>query len=194
MSASELWAWFSENASRLHGLEGEELVREVYPRVEAIDDRLGVEVSTQADPQGVRELIITAYAARAAIPAVMAIVAEAPAVRGWKIIGLRPAMGFEFSLRNATGGFDAKDLRFLASPQAEGIRLALLMPVSIDGMPAGQREQLAWQLVNIGLGEFLASRIDALELVEGRGGEGRPISELAAWIADRQPSDRDRHG
>jgi hypothetical protein len=194
MSASELWRWFSENAARLHGLEGEELVREVYPRVEAIDDRLGVEVSTQADAQGRRELIITAYAARAAIPAVMAIVAEAPEVRGWKIIGLRPAMGFEFSLRNDKGGFDAKDLRFLTSPQAEGIRVRLLMPVPIDGMPAQAREQLAWQLVNIGLGEFLASRIDALELAEGKGAEGRPISELAAWIADRQPSDRDRHG
>lgn len=194
MTASELWGWFRENAARLHGLDGEELVGEVYPRVQAIDERIGVEVSTEADDAGLRELILTAYAARDAIPLVLAVVAEAPRVPGWTIIGLRPPMGFGFSMRDDRGGFDGQDLRFEPYPKADGVRLKLLLPASIDRIPAGQREQLAWQIINIGLGEHLASRIDALELAQGSAGEGRPIEELAAWVAAAQPSELDRHG
>ena len=184
-SPSEFWTWFADNAERLHAAPGEALVDEVYDRLIEVDDRLGIEVSAGPTASGERELIITAYALREAIPVARALAEQAPPLAGWKVIGLRPGRGFGFTFRNDDGEFQGTDIRFVAlSRPGEPAHVKLLLPVALDSLPEGERQQLGWQMLNAGLGELLAAQIDELD-VAGTGGSddaGEPIERLAGWL------------
>lgn len=181
MTATAFWRWFEQHGERLRGLDTESLVNEVYDELAKVDGRLGLEVGGKPNPNGDREIIITAYAMRDAMPVALDLAARAPHVPGFTVIGLRPAKGFRFSFKNDKGGFEGKDLRFVARRDGESIRLQLQIPAPLADLPPGQREQLGWQIVNVGLGEQLAAAIDHLEVVEGYDG-GESIDQLAEWL------------
>ena len=180
-TATEFWKWFEQHLERLRTLEGEALVNEVYDRLTQVDARLGIEVASKPDRDGNREFIITAYALRDAMPAAVDLAARAPHLPGFKVIGLRPAKGFTFSFKNEKGGCHGRDLRFVARRDGETTRLQLRIPAPVSELPHGQREQLGWQIINAGLGEQLAAKIDELEVVESHDG-GEPIDGLTEWL------------
>lgn len=186
-SPREFWSWFADNAERLLALPGEALVDEVYDRLVQVDDRLGIEVSAGPTAGGERELIVTAYALRDAIPVARDLAAQAPALPGWKVIGLRPGRGFGFTFRNDDGELQGTDIRFVPlSAPGQPAHLKLVLPVSLDSLPEGERQQLGWQMLNAGLGELLAAQVDELDVVGAQPGQdgdvGEPIERLAGWL------------
>ncbi len=192
-STADFWIWFTEHAARLLQLEGHALVDEVQERLGDVDPRLGVEVSAEPTDEGNRELFITAFAVREAIPVALELVSRAPPLRGWELVALRPPGGFDFSFENDHGSFEAGDLRFISRIEEDRrVIVTLLVPAPIGAIPPDERNQLGWQILNVGLGELLAAQIDELEVVSGNG-RGEPIESLSSWLGLHVPAQRVRN-
>ena len=109
MTIDEFWEWMSDRSAELLEADGQEVADRVEERLRAIDARIGVEVSQQAET---REMIITAWSDREAFDVVRDIVAAAPPLEGWEIIALKPPRGFAFEIDLDGLHIDASELMF----------------------------------------------------------------------------------
>jgi hypothetical protein len=135
--------------------------------------------------EGVRELVISAGGVQDVIPIARALVEAAPAVPGWRIVGLRPRRpgGGEVIL----GGVRlcCADVRFRAEP--DGDRIGVVLHIAGYSPTRDHvHEQAAFLLLDRLLGEEeVASRLGFIEfepLLDPPEPGLRPIEELASVV------------
>src|SRR5687768_16865412 len=125
----EFWRWFEGrrgDCARLSGTS-DPFWDEILAQLKKIDERLWFEMSRGEDE---REFIITVERHTDAFPLLDNIVARAPALSGWKMIALKPAMGFAFVTTYEGIRFDPRTMWFLplesaSRPQDFGMRVGV---------------------------------------------------------------------
>src|SRR5687768_621935 len=80
----QFWAWFAKNASRFEGPPEQAPTEDLANQLRGIDERLAM-VFGGVRGGGAHELEISCEGSRELIPLVKHIVAEAPAIPGWRI-------------------------------------------------------------------------------------------------------------
>ncbi|MET0285802.1 MAG: hypothetical protein ABW352_15080 [Polyangiales bacterium] len=188
------WAWFSANAARLQELartDASEVANEVGDQLQQLGVPLQPEIGVS--PVGPVELVLHTEGNRERFELARTFVRHAPTLAGWEYTALRPAMGFELSLRYQGHELDAKELWFLPLPSAqEPTRLGVRL-----GLPryAAEHEDALWTgsmiLLSSALGEASAVEdIDSLEVVQlpeqPRTQGYLPLHELPATLAQRK--------
>ena len=170
--------WMRSNERRLFELPSHESVSEIAAQLETIDTGLGAEVLREI-VGGRRELIITAFSNPDLFQLVHRIVDGVGPLPQWNVIALKPPRGFAFRITVGSRSISASDLSFIPLLETNaGFRL--IRPHYVK--PGKNREELAWLVVETGLGEELAGRIQDLDFAEGKGPRGQGIEELAAYV------------
>jgi hypothetical protein len=172
-------AWAKEHLAGLYGADGEEATDRIHGQLEAVDEALGCEVSQPGDEP--RELIVTAFSDATRFDLVREIVAGLHGVSPWKVIALKPPRGWTFAMTLGNTRLAAGKLRWTS---VSGVRggVRLIPSVTLPLIDEEQAEELAWLIVETGLGEELSAR---LKHVEFGVGTGRPIEELDAWAREQ---------
>lgn len=135
-----------------------ELAELLASGLRGIDERLGLEVD---EDDGGHEAIITAGGDPEAFALVDEIVASAPAIPGWTFVALHPARGFGFEVRAGGLAFDATALTFMPLPGPDGVLGVRLLVPNPD---APEWPELAPMVIQTGLGERVAARLDRVEV------------------------------
>lgn len=167
--------WFLAESDRLRYTASAQVADELATRLATIDDRIGVEVERDTTSSR-RELILTGFSDPDVFPVIFRIAHALNEVEGWKIVPLKPARGFEFSVTVGGKKVEAKKLRFRAiNGIPNGFQIvAPGMLVSGEGA-----EEVAWLIVETGIGEKLSGQISHLEFgVPQDEQETRPITDL----------------
>ncbi len=127
-ASTGFWQWLSPRAHRLPELEDEAspFWDAVLGHLKEIDDGLWLEISGGDDP---REIVLSASGNPDLFDLVEAIAAQAPGIPGWCVIGLKPALGFDFTTTWEGVLLDPKQLWFEALdnpalPEIVGLRVA----------------------------------------------------------------------
>jgi hypothetical protein len=176
MTISEFWAWFSAEEPRLLASDPKEVTGEIEDRVRELDPRIGVELGDAV----VRELIFTVYVQIEAFTLVKELVAAAPRFERWRMIALKPARGFDFSIDVAGRKVDASSITFEpldspAMPGAIGIRCFVDDALASNSNRGG----ILRLIVATGIGEEAAARISHIEVAEKRRAPAEPIRIVA---------------
>jgi hypothetical protein len=137
-----------------------ELVERIASAIAGLDDRLGLEVSETDDGH---EAIVTAHGDPEAFETVDEIVASAPEVPGWTFVALHPPRGFDFEVSAGGKRFEASRLTFEPLPAADG---SLRVRLHVPDPSAPEWDELAALVIETGIGERLAARIDGIEVGE----------------------------
>ena len=170
--------WFRLESETLWGMPSVDAAELVSDRLLEIDNRLGIEVERSFSSP--REMIFTAFSNPEVFELVRDLVRKIGSVSGWKLTALKPARGFNFSITIAGERVRATDILFRIVDE-EGTQIQLTIP-GVQPKGAGS-DELAWLLVEGGLGEELASRITHIEFVsKSFDGTARPIAELEEQI------------
>jgi hypothetical protein len=177
-------SWVTANMAWFREQTAEEVAEEIGAAILDVDERLGVEVS-QPNGDEDREVIVTAFSDLTVFPLVQEIVERIPHIQGWKFIPLKPPRGFDFTL--SVGGYELKasKLEFRLIPEIEG-GVQLLIPSPLfEMLPVGQeREEMAWLIVEGGIGEELSAKLKLIEFAGmERAKNKHPITELALLLA-----------
>jgi hypothetical protein len=174
--------WFRDHRARLHGLAASEAADEIAEALLRVDAQLGVEVADGGSE--VRELILTAYSDGTRFLLVQRIAAALGPSAGWTIIALKPARGFDFELTLGASVVRAASLRFVPMPGVgHGVRL--LVDAAMPIPDRADAEEIAWLVVETGIGEELAARLAHVELGHSAGDSGeRAIIDLAEHVRD----------
>lgn len=185
----QLAAWFLGAAPRLRKQSDAEIADELGDAVLAIDGRLGVEVSKGASGAKI-EVIFTAFSDPDVFPIVQSIVDTLPILPGWEFIRLKPPRGFAFTLSLGEHQFSAASLKFRPHRSiSRGIQL-LVSEESFDELPIEDAaEELAWLIVETGVGEELCARVQHIEfakLVWRERGGVYAIDELGEYLASNE--------
>ena len=158
--AKDFWSWFAAEEPRLRAASPRDATGEIEDHVRSLDARIGVELG-EAE---VRELIFTVSVQYEAFDLVRALVAAAPEFEKWRVIALKPARGFEFSIDVGGARIDASAITFepLDSPAMPG---AIGVRCFVDDVLADHPNATAILrlIVATGIGEELAARINHLE-------------------------------
>lgn len=171
--------WFEGASSHLLQVPPEEAAEDIGNHLIAVDKRLGVEIGD--DSHGIREMIVTAFSDPEAFPSVRTIVAMTADTPGWNVVPLKPARGFAFNVEVAGRTLDASQLMYVILPD-QGI--GLVVPRSVMALlPEGRdTEELAWLIVEGGMGEMLAARLSHIEFVPGPRADAKPIHQLSTDV------------
>jgi hypothetical protein len=165
-STTAFWRWLCQRRDELATLvhPDQPFWNEVLGRLRRIDAGLAFELSA---PEGLaRELVVTAGGQPALFPLVEAVVAQAPSLPGWTFIALKPAQGFDFSLRFEGLQLDARRMWFLPLTHKEA-PAALGLRVGVPGLDPTRERQVGdgvWLILDAGLGERGAAAISHLEV------------------------------
>ena len=137
------------------------------------------------------ELIITADGDRKLFAHAREVVAAAPHIPGWKIIALKPKLGFPVSTEWEGTTIRADDMFFLPLSRKNSDELGLR--IYVKGLPAGDAEpatEAAHRMLDNGLGEerfALAVRhLEVLPWPDRMTETVYPIRELDSFIAQRE--------
>lgn len=172
--------WFRMESGRLRHTPSEQVVDETLDYLTKIDDRIGVEV-LRDEQAGDRELILTGFSDPEVFPVIYEIAEALNDIEGWKIVPLKPARGFGFSITVDGNKLAAKDLRFRAIDSIPNGFQLIAPGISVSG---GEAEEMAWLIVETGIGEEASGRITHLEFGGPQDRQNsRPISELADSIS-----------
>ena len=123
------WGWLAPRAGRLPELADGDAAfwNEVLTQLKAIDEGLWLEIGGGMEP---RELVLTASGDLELFDLVDAICAEARPLPGWRVVALKPAMGFDFALTWEGVEIDPKTtwfepLELADAPEILGLRVAV---------------------------------------------------------------------
>lgn len=168
--------WFQENNQRLGHEDPEQAAEEIATAIDAIDERLGIELAAEND--GSRELIFTAFSEESLFGLVKEIVSKAGEFPGWSLVALKPPRGFQFNLSIGNSSLCANQLEFHVE-SAEHARLTIV--VSRQMLTAlnenDQAQELAWLIIETGIGEELTSKFDDIRFGVSNG-HPQPIDSL----------------
>lgn len=193
MTPDEFATWMKAHAARLRAAHPARAADEIGDAVIAVDGRLGVEVSEPPPDEAAadRELIITAFSDRSAVPLARTLAQAIAGLPGWEVIALRPPRGFDCTVAIGDTELPAAELRFLPDPRTPRAIQLVVPTVLLDRVAAQEAEELAWLVVEAGIGEELASVISEINLVEKtRGVEGQPLTALAEHVQGLRPIPR----
>jgi hypothetical protein len=156
---------------------------EIGDAILIVDDRLGVEVANEANG-GVREVIFTAFSNPELFPLVRRLCVALSEIPGWQFVALKPPRGFDFALTIAGHRLHAKKLEFAPiSDIPNGIQLIPESDVFEHLPNAKQAEELAWLIVETGVGEELTARLQHIEFANPNSvRERHPILELRKYL------------
>ncbi len=176
-------SWGLNKLAGLRDESPEEAAEVIGNELLKADEGLGVEVSTVTEGED-RELIVTAFSDRALFSLVQHIAEQLSSVPGWKVIALKPPRGFEFTLTLGKQRLRANSLEFTSIPTVVGgIRLLVAQECLVEMAKAHDREELAWLIVETGIGEELSSRLQHIEFACDANAEAKyPITELAEYV------------
>lgn len=162
MDFSEFVTWFQSNAAQLRQKDPETASAEIHEELQKLDESLGAEVGDETEET--RELIITASGNAELFDEVEAL-AKKLAAEGWTIVPLKPARGFDFTVRTEDSAVDARTLYFeaLESPEMPGV-LGLRLFAKAD--QAAALGDTAWWILETGIGERASAYIQHLEVAE----------------------------
>ena len=163
---NKLVSWVAKTLPSLGGEEASVVADAIGGQVLSLDQRLGVEVSDHGVTQP-REIIFTSYSDSSLFQDVRRIVAALPPVPGWKFIALKPARGFDFTIN--FGGFKVKANQLDFTPIEEmdcGIQLLIYHEMYSRIANADAAEELAWLIIETGIGEELSSKINHAQFAD----------------------------
>jgi hypothetical protein len=162
----------------LWDLDSRESASQIYDQLKLIDKELGVEI--QRNKVNSREFIIAAFSDARLFELVKKLAAGMSSPL-WNVVALKPPRGFSFTIGDGGSAMRANDLRFLVDhSQDGGSNVTLLLPKEAG---ANVTSELAWLILETGIGEELSSKISKLT-IEYNNDElrGFPIGHLAARI------------
>ena len=123
------WAWLAPRAERLAELVDADAPfwNDVLAQLKAIDDGLWLEIGAGMEP---RELVLTASGDPELFDLVDAVCAEARPLPGWRVVALKPPMGFDFALTWEGVTIEPKatwfePLESVDAPEILGLRVAV---------------------------------------------------------------------
>ncbi len=93
------WNWFLIHKDQFHKTDDSNKglhLDMILAKISKVQPELSIEISREQN--GIRELTISPEGDRAKFEIVESIVAKAPAIDGWKIVGFRQPIGFDFTL------------------------------------------------------------------------------------------------
>jgi len=186
------WDWLAPHAARLAELAdgGASFWDEILAQLKAIDDGLWMEVGGGMEP---RELVLTASGNPDLFDLVDAVAAQARPLAGWRVVALKPPMGFDFSLtwegvtvEPQASWFEPLESR--DTPDVLGLRVA------VPGHTAAMDEAHCMGvllMLDAALGEReAATSIHLVEVVappdDPDAAGYLPLAELAAYLAWRR--------
>lgn len=170
------------HATRLRKMVASDAAEEIGDLVVSLDKRLGIEVA-EDDDSDEREVIITAFSDPTAFDLVESLAAELQDLPGWRFVALKPPRGFDFTLAIEGHRLNAKLLEFTPLPERGSI--ALVLPTALAGQVAGAEaaEELAWLIVETGIGEKLAAHVQHVELISADRAKVKwPIDRLGTYV------------
>lgn len=176
--------WFKASSARLLALAPEEAAEEIGSKLIEFDKRLGVEVGEEpAEPNPpVRELIVTAFSDPDVFDDVRLIVQGVSKTPGWQVVALKPPRGFSFTVELGNRTVDARDLKYVMLPN-HGIGLVVPSEVMEFLRPEDRdTEELAWLIVEGGIGEELAAKLNHIEFVSSPQRKAKPLEELPVYL------------
>jgi hypothetical protein len=178
-------SWVHDNAARLRAQPARAVADELGDAALQVHGQLGVEVADEDD--GAREVIVTAFSDPSLFPLVRRIVDLLSDVSGWSFVCLKQPRGFAFTLEVGECQLDAEMLGF--APLSEipgGIRLIAREEVLAALPPSEEAEELAWLIVETGVGEELAGQVQHVEFASAEEvvSDRRPIEELAGYLRE----------
>ncbi|GAA0755293.1 hypothetical protein LRH25_18760 [Ideonella azotifigens] len=200
-AAQAFWAWLFEHQAELDALRSPDDVfwDELLLRLQALDDGLWFEVSSaEVSP---RELVITAQGDVDLFDKVETLVALASPLTGWRVVALKPPLGFDFGIRYQGIELQPAELWFQPlldedAPHMLGLRIA------VPGFIAEMEEEFdsgVLIVLDTALGErAAATEVELLEVCELPAHppeEGFfPLPELLGYLAWRQQQMRPGQG
>ena len=179
-------SWARHNLPKLRHEPSDVVAGLLGDAVLCIDDQLGVEVEN--DDGDVREVIVTSFSDPTLFDLVRRIVTMLSDLPNWKFIALKPPRGFGFSLTVGEQQIDAKSLQFAPILDIKGGLQLILSSSAFDDLPIGKEaEELAWLIVETGVGEELAVQLNHLEFCKSEKiGSQHPITELEGFLKARE--------
>lgn len=174
--------WMVDHASELRRQPPEEAAEEIGDFVQSIDERLGVEVADEVEGnEGPRELVVTAFSDQSAFGLVKSLVEALPELDGWTVTALKPPRGFDFQLDLDGTSIDASTLEFSPAGAERGINLLLSGQSSEE--VAALDDELAWLIVEAGIGEELCARLGEVSFAPWAEARVRwPLRQLAEYV------------
>lgn len=161
------WAWFKANEAALRRIDDSEhpMLDEAYRKLLEVSDGLAIEIGGGDD--GVSEAIIGAGGNKTLFNLVDRIVREAPDLPAWKVVALKPALGFEFKSTYEGRVYNPAEMRFefLRPPSpGRGGHLKVYVP-GLPGSEAKNAEFIVWKILDTALGErSCALDVEAVEV------------------------------
>jgi hypothetical protein len=178
-------SWVHENAARLLTEAADVVADQLGDALLHLNSQLGVEVAEDSEKDA-REVIITAFSDPNLFYIVYLVVELLQDIPGWNFVALKQPRGFAFKL--IVGGYqlDAKTLKFTPIPDISGGFQLIVSPQMLRALPTGQEaEEFAWLIVETGIGEELAGRLQHLEFVSSEEvRNGHSITEMEAYITE----------
>jgi hypothetical protein len=162
----EFWNWFREREDLLYSsdMESEDLFEEVSERISFVHEDLGFEMTLEPDLDGKREFVVSAGGLLGAFESVKRLVASAPQLDRWKVVGFRP--------RKQVGGYVRIDdhqialntIRVGLRPFGAHIGVTIYFPDFIES-EASVFGDAAFLLLDMVLGEFdVLAKIGPVEM------------------------------
>ena len=184
------WRWLLTRIDELR-TPASSLWDEVLEGLQKIDENLRFEISDEHG--GSRELIVTAEGNAGSFDAADAVVSAAPEIKGWKVVSLKPARGFQFQIDYEGLHLDPRDLWFLPLSSAEH-PAAIGIRVGVPGLTRRQQratENAVLMILDTGLGERSAAldlqHVEVTRLPATPAEKGfRRLPELPAYISERR--------
>jgi hypothetical protein len=177
------WNWFIRNREELASIRNgqEPICADMSKQLKKVHSGLAWEFGIE---KGMMECIISADGIADVFPAVDALVADAPAIPGWRVTAFRPRKGGDLKVQMGDRVLATDDIYFVATRAGEKLDLELL----VDGLtPQNEKgiQHVSFLLMDAVVGEYdVVTRIGGIEfkplaLADGR---QRPLSELAAAV------------
>jgi hypothetical protein len=176
-------SWVTANLARYRNKPSDEVAEAIGDAILKVDQRLGVEVANQ-DEDKTTEVIITSYSDASLFSLVHQMVGLLPDVPGWNFGALKPPRGFKFTISINKHKLNVDGIEFSTIPDIVGGVQLLIPQALVENLPLGQdTEELAWLIVETGIGEELSSKLQHVEFSSSENvKDKKPITELQNFV------------